>query len=137
MPESLSFAVVHSYDTRAPGITVRAEMHREDRIVEVIAKIDTGASFCIFQRSYGELLGLNIESGDEERINTATGTFLAYGHEVLLKVLGIELTTTVYFADYPQTNRNVLGRQGWLDRVRLGLVDYEGKLYLSSYDDSD
>jgi hypothetical protein len=28
--------------------------------------------------------------------------------------------------------RNVLGRRGWLDRVRLGIVDYESALYLSA-----
>jgi len=27
-----------------------------------------------------------------------------------------------------------VGRFGWLDRVVLGLVDYEGKFYLSRYD---
>jgi len=27
-------------------------------------------------------------------------------------------------------DRNVLGRYGWLDRVTLGLIDYEGKRYL-------
>lgn len=30
-------------------------------------------------------------------------------------------------------NQNVLGRHGWLERVVLGLVDYEGKLLLSRY----
>jgi hypothetical protein len=50
-------------------------------------------------------------------------------------VLGIETTTTVYFAADEAFTRNVLGRQGWLNVIRLGLVDYEGKLYLSHYDD--
>jgi len=31
--------------------------------------------------------------------------------------------------------RNVLGRRGFMEQVRLGLIDYEGKLYLSSYDE--
>jgi hypothetical protein len=63
------------------------------------------------------------------------GNFQVYGHQVTLTVLGITLDTTVYFAAHEQFNRNVLGRQGWLNVVRLGLVDYEGKLYLSHYDD--
>ena len=29
--------------------------------------------------------------------------------------------------------KGVLDRQGWLDRVKLGLIDYEGKLLLSAY----
>ncbi|CAN5528175.1 hypothetical protein BH18ACI1_BH18ACI1_21350 [soil metagenome] len=30
---------------------------------------------------------------------------------------------------------HILGRQGWIDRLRLGLIDYEGKLFLSSFGD--
>ena len=57
------------------------------------------------------------------------------GAPVTLTVLGIALDTTVYFAAHEQFTRNVLGRQGWLNLVRLGVVDYEGKLYLSHYND--
>jgi len=39
----------------------------------------------------------------------------------------------VYFSADTSFTRNVLGRQGWLDRIKLGLVDYEEKLYLSDY----
>ena len=41
----------------------------------------------------------------------------------------------VYFAESQSYTRDVLGRQGWLDRIRFGLVDYDGKLYLSDYND--
>jgi len=50
-----------------------------------------------------------------------------------LNVLGIETVATVCFAKEESFTRNVLGRQGWLDRVKLGLIDYEGKLFLSEY----
>lgn len=40
----------------------------------------------------------------------------------------------IYFADDSSITRNVLGRHGWLDRIVLGIVDYEGKLLLSGYD---
>jgi len=38
-----------------------------------------------------------------------------------------------FFPADEEIRRNVLGRFGWLDRVVLGLVDYDGKLYLSRY----
>lgn len=50
-------------------------------------------------------------------------------------VLGVEFDLTVYFAKYQNFNRNVLGRQGWLQRIRLGIVDYDGNLFLSHHDD--
>lgn len=135
MAETLTFAVLHKYDTRELGITVPVMMKVGNKSVRFSAKLDTGASICIFDRARGEALGLDIESGYAQEITTATGNFLTYGHEVMLSVLGIETYTTVYFAADTNFTTNVLGRQGWLERMRLGLVDYEGKLYLNNYDD--
>jgi hypothetical protein len=53
-----------------------------------------------------------------------------------LGVLGIEVEATVYFAEDPAMPRDVLGQSGWLDRMRLGLVDHDRQLYLSHYDDA-
>ena len=33
----------------------------------------------------------------------------------------------------PIIERNVLGRRGWLDRLRFGLVDYEQVVYIADY----
>lgn len=81
----------------------------------------------------GELLGFTIEAGMRQVFGTATGSFVAYGHEVILSVADFEFSTFVFFASDAEFRRNVLGRFGWLDRVVMGLVDYEGKLYLTSY----
>ena len=88
---------------------------------------------CIFARPYGEQLGFDIETGLRQLFGTATGTFVVYGHEVSLSVGELEFDTLAFFPADEEITRNVLGRFGWLDRVVLGLVDYEGKLYLSRY----
>lgn len=127
----------HDYghsDPRA-GVTVPVTLDAGGAAAHLTASVDTGASFCIFERGYGELLGLDVEAGELEVFGTATGTFKAYRHPVTLSVLGNSFDTMVYFAGHEGFGRNVLGRRGWLDRVRLGLVDYEGKLYLSRYGD--
>lgn len=51
-----------------------------------------------------------------------------------LSTLGIEVDSTVYFYADEAIRKNVLGRRGWLDRVRLAVVDYEQVLYLAPYD---
>ncbi|HXG68931.1 MAG TPA: hypothetical protein VNO70_27780 [Blastocatellia bacterium] len=135
MSESLTFAKSHYYDTRKAGITLPVILQSGSNTIGLEAKLDTGSSYCVFKRAQGEFLGLDIESGIPQLMRTVTGDFLTCGHEVTLSVLGIETVTRVYFAADENFTRNVLGRQGWLDRVRLGLVDYEGKLYLSAYDD--
>jgi voltage-gated potassium channel Kch len=69
------------------------------------------------------------------RFSTAMNSFDAYGHTVTLETLGYSFDVTVYFAAEESFTRNVLGRRGWLDQVRLGLVEYESKLYLSRYNE--
>jgi hypothetical protein len=133
--ETLSFRTSYGYDLKQLGITVPVFLICGGVRIELHAKVDTGASACIFARGYGELLGLPIESGTPEYFGTATGRFKAYGHSVTLSVLGFEFDSEVYFAESPSYNRDVLGCQGWLDRIRIGLVDYEGKLLVSDYND--
>jgi hypothetical protein len=101
----------------------------------VKAKLDSGSVFCILQRRYAKLLELDLEAGTLQHIRTATGSFLAYGHDIILSIEGIEWHATVYFAEDEFFPVNVVGRVGFLDRLRIGLVDYEQMLYLSAYDD--
>jgi hypothetical protein len=39
-----------------------------------------------------------------------------------------------FFAD-AEIEKNVLGRHGWLDRVRIGIVDHDQVLYAPGYDE--
>ena len=133
MEETVSYSKQYLYDTLKVGITVPVRLVSNDFIAVFEAKLDTGSANCIFERVHGENLGLTIESGEKQIFSTTTGTFIAYAHEVSLSVLEIEVFTKVYFAEDENYRRNVLGRQGWLDRVKLGLIDYEGKLLLSGY----
>ena len=133
MAEIVEFDIVHKYSLYEIGITVDATLQNGDFSVDINAKIDAGSTYCIFERHYGERLELKIENGTPIEIGTATGNFRAYGHELVLSVLGIETVSTVYFAESDYFDRNVLGRIGWLDRMKLGLIEQEDKLFLSKY----
>ena len=130
---AIEFATIHEYDTLKTGITIPVTLGYNSLTVDFEAKLDTGSSHCIFERRFGENLGLEIENGTLEKFGTATVGFIAFGHEVEISFLDISVYTTVYFAKEESFTRNVLGRQGFLDRVKLGLIDYEGKLLLSAY----
>ena len=61
MPYTLSFTTLHSYEPAELGSSVPVELRSGGRLVAFTAKLDTGASFCIFQRTYGEALGFDID----------------------------------------------------------------------------
>ena len=133
MAEILEFDSVYEYSLFKTGISVDATLQNGDYSVDIDARIDTGSTYCVFEKHYGDRLNLEIEKGIPIEIGTATGSFRAFGHELKLSVLGIKTVSTVYFAEEDYFDRNVLGRIGWLDRVKLGLIEQEGKLFLSEY----
>jgi predicted aspartyl protease len=108
-------------------------MSDASRYVDLLAKLDTGSTYCIFNRSYATLLGLDLSSGISQRIRTATGDFQTYGHEVTVSVFDLEWQAVVYFAESDSLSLNVLGRFGFLDRLRIAVVDYDEQLYLGLY----
>lgn len=67
---TLAFEVLYEYDAGESGITIPVEIHLENKAVKVLAKLDTGATLCVFQRERGEELGPNIEDGIQEVITT-------------------------------------------------------------------
>lgn len=106
----LEFEALHEYDAGADGITLPVELSGGGHRIRTPAKLDTGASFCIFQREHGEELGLDIERGVAQRVGTATGSFLTYAHELTISALGLEFAATIYFASIYGFTRNVVGR---------------------------
>ena len=135
MAHILTFTTRHQYNQGTLGITLPVELRVGERRVRVPnAKLDTGASFCIFHQGFGESLGLNVEAGRPEQVATATGQFPAFGHEVSLSALGFEFHVLVYFAEVA---RNVLGRRGWLEQVRIGIIEHDSDLFVSAYDDEE
>jgi len=135
--DTLTFQSKHDYSDAQAGIEVPISLAvAGERTVRLRAKVDTGASFCIFQREYAEQLGIEVESGRHQEVRTANGgSFSVYGHMVTLSCLDWEFETMVYFATPDEFKRNVVGRTGWLQHFRLGLIDHDAVLFLSHYDD--
>jgi predicted aspartyl protease len=134
MPVALEFQFAHDYARAVDGIDVPIALSSGSQSVEFLAKLDTGAASCVFERQYAEILGLHVESGRLQRFRTVTGSFAAYEHELTIRTLGIEFSAAVFFAEDVSFQRNVLGRSGWLNRLRVAIVDYERMLFVSPYE---
>ena len=133
MSYSLNFSKRYKYDSRENGITLEVQLTHNNLIVDADAKVDTGAQVCLFARELGEKLELQIESGVPIQLATLAGSMMAYGHEITLETIGLSFQTVIYFSEFENLPRNLLGRQGWLQLVRLGIIDYDEEIYLSPY----
>jgi hypothetical protein len=132
----LDFAQVYDYSGEDESVMIPVVLQAGAKEVRVAASVDTGSSFCIFRTEIAEALSLDLTSGIRKRFRTANSSFDAYGHGVELDTFGFRTHSFVYFFAEPMIDRNVLGRTGWLDRVRLGLVHHDNKIYLAPYDRS-
>ena len=133
MKFDISFETIINYDPGDPGISLDIQLKIDRTGESILAKLDTGSTHCIFARSHGEDIGLDIESGEPLTISTVRGSFLTYGHPLTVIAAGFELDSMVFFAADENIKVSVLGRRGWLDRIVVGINDYDGKLYLSPY----
>ena len=104
----ISFAKRHSYAGPGDTISVPVVLRSGEEMIDLVANLDTGAAYCLFERSYAEALGLNVERGVPMSFATANSRFEAYGHEVTISTLDIEVQ-----------------RHGWLDRLNVGIVDHD------------
>ena len=96
-----------------------------DNSISATVKLDTASTFCIFQRFYADLLGIEVKSGEREIIRTAKGSFTAFEHEIIIKFSNLEWEAFVYFAQDASFPVSVLGRNGFLNKINIAIIDYE------------
>ncbi|HEY3839821.1 MAG TPA: hypothetical protein VGL72_24790, partial [Bryobacteraceae bacterium] len=84
---TLNFKTHHRFDDRQDGVTVPVLLETSKDSIDLLAKIDTGADYCLFDREYAEALAIKVEEGDLKAFRTMAGSFNAYGHEFTIQVL--------------------------------------------------
>jgi hypothetical protein len=133
--ERISFSRTHPYPASCVEVPIELKL-ASLKPIRLNAAVDTGSAFCIFQREYGEQLNLSIESGIPETVRTADGGVIEiFGHYVMMTCLDWTFDSLVYFAKQASFRRNVVGRSGWLEKFKLGLIHHDGLLLLGHYDD--
>ncbi|MFN0120339.1 MAG: aspartyl protease family protein [Blastocatellia bacterium] len=139
MTHLLRFASRLAYSPDGPGIRVPVRLTTGYHSIPLEAYIDTGAPVCVFPRWVAEELELEVEKGDQLVLRTGGGLMEVYGHTLTL-VIGVPAMNDLAFdiaacfARNPEFQRSLLGRQGFLDRVRMALIHYDGLLFMDAHD---
>jgi hypothetical protein len=122
----IEFDVVFNYADQEAGIEIPLVLNANGRSTMTVGFVDTGCGACLFSNEIGMDLGIDIESGELAIFKSgAGGSVPAYGHPIVLEFLGVAFETFVYFAKYTGLQRNLLGRVGFLRKLRFGLIEYE------------
>lgn len=134
MITQLTFSEEFRYQDELWGITIPVRLTHGSRTTNVYAKVDTGGDVCLFSHEIGLRLGLQVEQGVRKNLDSLGGPIEAFGHDVILQTGNLAFESLIFFAKYPNLPRNILGRQGWLRKLRLAIIDYDNVLYLNGYD---
>lgn len=130
MEFELSFPVRRRFLTTEVGIQIPCSLMRNDAVVSLYAKVDPGSEYCLFRREIAEDLQIEVEDGFPVGLSTLAGSFTAYAHTVVVETYGIQFESVVLFNPARNTNRNILGRVGWLNHLHLGLTMDDEMIYL-------
>lgn len=133
MRKELSFTHEYRYPDDEHGITLPTQLSYGGRTIRITAKVDPGAAVCLFRNEEGIKLGIPIEQGLPKRLGGLAGSLDAFGHEIILQTGDFVFQSIIYFAKYPGLPLNLLGREGWLRKLRLAVIDYDNLLYFSEY----
>ncbi len=109
MSFQIEFQKKETYPSVKAGITINAILRYGNREQVCPAKIDTGAEFCLFNRTLADSLAIDVESGYQEKFSTLGGGIIAYAHEIELETLGLRFQYYVYLAENYAVNRNLFG----------------------------
>ncbi|HEY0263628.1 MAG TPA: hypothetical protein VGC07_03810 [Granulicella sp.] len=130
----LEFSNFVEYDATAQGIELEVLVSFGKSSIRTRASLDTGAEFSVFQPDIAEALEIDYRTGRRLEFATAmNSSFTAFGHTLNIACCDVEFEATLYFADVIGFRRSVLGRTGWLDRLRIGLVHHDNKFYVDGY----
>ncbi|MBO0722595.1 MAG: hypothetical protein J2P41_17360 [Blastocatellia bacterium] len=126
MATIIEFDVVFNYADLGEGIEIPLVIIANGRSMMTVGFVDTGCGACLFSNEIGMNLGIDIESGELAIFKSGAGVSVqAYGHLVVIEFLGIAFESIVYFAKYTGLQRNLLGRDGFLRKLRFGLIEYD------------
>ncbi len=92
----------------------------DNKPFEISVVVDSGADISLFSKRIGDIIGINVEDGQERRFRGIAGELIAYVHKIPMKIGDKEIDVTVAFAlaDVP----NLLGRLDIFDTFDLNFL---------------
>lgn len=123
------------YKKYATGVlrpVIPVEITHKNRSVPYEVLVDSGADFCIFDAQIGEILGIDVSSGEKKEVWGITGAGeYYYVHSVTVKVGGWSYKVRVGFLPgIARLGYGVVGQKGFFDIfvVKFDLLKEEVEL---------
>ena len=123
----LQYKEVHGLDGIYPAVVIGliGPAGQDD----LLAIVDTGAHYCLFDGRRAKSLGLDLASGQAVTLGGLSGNLPARLHRVTLEIEGARFECDVAFSEGP-IRRELLGRHDLFGQIRLGFREGQSCWYL-------
>lgn len=112
---------------------IQVTLRYGSRAVDLRALIDSGAADCLFHKSIGEALGIDVESGKPKNYTgIARQSVVGYVHEIGLRVQGMSEWVTIQAAFIDDQVIPLLGQEGFFDSFQVVFERYRGRFEVNS-----
>jgi hypothetical protein len=111
----------------ALNVTIVAPGGQDD----VIALLDSGAEYCLFNGTRAASLGIELSAGSRIEMGSLGGSFPAYLHWIEIEIGGVRFGIEAAFSER-HIKREVLGRHGLFEKTIWGIREYRQEMYFSA-----
>ena len=125
----------YTKDVLRPVIPVQLQC--KNRFINYEALVDSGADFCIFDAQIGELLNIDIKSGEKQMVSGITGAQESYYiHPITMIVGGWSNNVKVGFLpNIARLGYGVVGQKGFFDIFVVKFDLLKGEIEVKQRDD--
>ena len=112
---------------------IQVSLRYKNTALNLRALIDSGAADCIFHKSVGTALGINIESGEAKNYTgIASQSVVGYLHPVSLQVQGMAEWVAIEAGFIDADLVPLLGQSGFFDNYQIVFERYRGRFEVNS-----
>jgi len=114
-----------------PYIQVR--LRYKNKAVNLRALIDSGAADCLFHKSFGVALGIDVQSSQPKSYTGIAGqSLIGYVHPVSLQVQGMAEWVSIEAGFIDADLVSLLGQSGFFDNFQIVFERYRGRFEVNS-----
>lgn len=108
------------------------KLHYGDKNVKTYALLDSGSTLSVFRNEIAEDLGIEIRSGQEKILQSASGLIRVFIHPLTVEVDKERFDMNIGFSSDLAASFNILGREGFFGRFRITFDERQKKIVMES-----
>jgi hypothetical protein len=108
------------------------KLYYGDRNVKTYGLLDSGSTLSVFRNEIAEDLGIEILSGDENMLQSASGLIKVFIHPLTVQINEERFNMSIGFSSELSASFNILGREGFFERFRITFDELQKKIVLES-----